>query len=112
AGTHEVSVIDFPALLAKLNRFSATTNPVAKADYSAASRTAADVPNDLSFLVGLRQRIKLPENDLAPRALILLGTKAYVANYFSDTLTVIDLAAASLSAASIPLAPPKVLTVA
>jgi len=111
AGTHEVSVIDVPALLAKLNRFSATTNPVAKADYSAASRTAADVPNDLSFLVGLRQRIKLPENDLGPRALILLGTKAYVANYFSDTLTVINLATASLSAASIPLAPPKALTV-
>ena len=58
AGTHELSVIDFPALLAKLDKITAPDG-TQKVDYTAASRTAADVPNDLSFLVGLRQRIKL-----------------------------------------------------
>src|SRR6185369_14564568 len=91
AGTHELSVIDFPALLAKLANLSAAPDSKAKVDYSVASRTAADVPNDLSFLVGVRQRIRLPESDRGPRAVTLLGRKAYVANYFSDTLSVIDL---------------------
>jgi YVTN family beta-propeller protein len=110
AGTHELSVIDFPALLAKLARFSAAPDPKAKVDYSAASRTAADVPNDLSFLVGLRQRIKLPESDRGPRAVTLLGTKAYLANYFSDTLSVIDLAG-NACAASIALGPTREMSV-
>jgi len=102
AGTHELSVIDFPALLAKLNKLADVDSNV-KADYTAASRTVADVPNDLAFLVGLRQRIKLSEADRGPRAVVLVGTKAYLANYFSDSLTVIDLAVPTPSAKSVPL---------
>ena len=56
----------------------------------AASPAAADVPNDLAFLVGLRQRIKLEGN--GPRGLAAAGSKVYVAEYFSDTLGVVDLA--------------------
>src|SRR6185436_9298091 len=55
AGTHEVSVTDFPALLAKLAKLSPDSiAPTSAAlPYSgAASRAPADVPNDLSFLVG------------------------------------------------------------
>ena len=74
AGTHELSVVDFPALLAKLAKIPATLDPGKPVDYTAASRTAADVPNDLSFLVGVRQRVKLPGN--GPRALVVAGRRA------------------------------------
>jgi YVTN family beta-propeller protein len=108
AGTHEVSVIDAPALLDKLAKMPATLDPNAKVDYNAASRVAADVPNDLSFLVGVRNRIRLPDN--GPRAIALVGSKIYTANYFSDTLDVIDLAAPAPAAVSIPLGPKRTMT--
>lgn len=92
AGTHELSVIDSPALLAKLDTITAPDG-TQKVDYTAASRTAADVPNDLSFLVGLRQRIKLAATDRGPRAVVVAGSRVWLANYFSDSLTVIDLTA-------------------
>jgi mono/diheme cytochrome c family protein len=103
AGTHELSVINFPALLAKLARFREVADTNAPNDSLAASRTAADVPNDLSFLVGLRQRIKLSEADRGPRAVALAGTTAYIANYFSDSLSLIDFASPNPSAKSIDL---------
>ena len=90
AGTHELSVVDFPALLAKLAKVPATLEPGKPVDYTAASRTAADVPNDLSFLVGVRQRVKL--SGKGPRSLAVAGSRAWVANYFSDTLNEVDLA--------------------
>ena len=105
AGTHELSVTDFPALLAKLAKLPATLDPNKTYDYNAASRVQGDVPNDLSFLVGVRRRIKLPEADRGPRAVVVLGTKAYLANYFSDSLSVIDLAAAYPKVETIALGP-------
>lgn len=87
AGTHEASVIDAPALLAKLTRMPARRDPNAKVDYTVASQVASDVPNDLSFLVGLRKRVKLLPGNHGPRAVALAGGMAYAANYFSDTLS-------------------------
>ncbi|MCY2926461.1 MAG: c-type cytochrome [Planctomycetota bacterium] len=52
------------------------------------SVAAADVPNDLSFLVGLRRRVKLPGN--GPRGVAIAGPKAYAAMYFSDSLAAVD----------------------
>jgi YVTN family beta-propeller protein len=91
AGTHEISVIDFTALLARLAKVPATLDISKPTDPISASRVQADVPNDLAFLVGVRQRIRLPQTDLGPRAVVLLGRKAYVANYFSDSLSLVDL---------------------
>ncbi|MFA7004367.1 MAG: cytochrome D1 domain-containing protein [Verrucomicrobiia bacterium] len=108
AGTHEVSVIDAPALLEKLAKMPAAIDPNAKIDYNAASRVAADVPNDLSFLVGVRNRIKL--HDSGPRAIALVDKKIYTANYFSDSLSVIDQAAPNVTAASIPLGSKRTMT--
>jgi YVTN family beta-propeller protein len=102
AGTHELSVVEFPALLARLQSL-ATSDLNSNAEYASASPSAADVPNDLSFLVGLRRRIKTSEADRGPRAVALVGAKAFLANYFSDSLTVIDLSAANPCAASIAL---------
>jgi YVTN family beta-propeller protein len=105
AGTHELTVIDAPALLEKLSSMPATLSEGGKIDYTKASRVAADVPNDLSFLVGVRQRIKLPENQRGPRALAMDGTRAYVANYFSDNLSVIELAGNRPVVSSLALGP-------
>ncbi|MBM3888060.1 MAG: c-type cytochrome, partial [Verrucomicrobia bacterium] len=109
AGTHEISVIDAPALLEKLAKMPTSLDPNAKIDYAAASRVAADVPNDLSFLVGVRKRIKLP--DLGPRALALIGGKAYTANYFSDSLCAVDMASEYAKLLSFPLGPKQRMTV-
>jgi YVTN family beta-propeller protein len=118
AGTHELTVIDFPALLASLadrkarDRFSndpqsAIPNNVtgSEARQPPSPAPSAEVPNELSFLAGLSRRIPLPEGDRGPRALVLVGTKAYTANYFSDTLAVVDVARAQPQVQSIALGP-------
>jgi YVTN family beta-propeller protein len=103
AGTHELSFIDFPAVLAKLAKLPASLNEGAAIDYSAASRIRGDVPNDLSFLVGIRQRIKLPQADRGPRSLAVAGNTAFAANFFSDSLTALELSSARPKPQSIPL---------
>ena len=103
AGTHEVSVIDSTKLHNKLAS-------VAKGEkVSDVSRSPADVPNDLSFLVGLRRRLKLA--GIGPRGLAIIGAKVYAAEYFTDSLGVVDINPESLpKAQSIPLGPKKTLT--
>jgi YVTN family beta-propeller protein len=95
AGTHEVSVIDFPALLAGLPEFNR------KAAWPANPATAVlkfvphyedeESSDGLPFLIGGRERVELAPKDLGPRAMVLIGRKIYTANYFSDTLSQIDL---------------------
>jgi YVTN family beta-propeller protein len=92
AGTHEVSVIDFPAVLAKLARLMPEPlSANAPFPYGARARAPADVSNDLSFLSGVRERRPLPTGDFGPRAAVVVGRRAYTANYFSDTLSVLEL---------------------
>jgi len=98
AGTHELSVIDRAALHEKLDKaaLGQRVNDVTGA--------AADVPNDLSFLVGLRRRIKLAGN--GPRGLIVLGRKAFAAEYYSDSVAVVDIESSSTaSVRSLALGP-------
>jgi YVTN family beta-propeller protein len=110
AGTHEVSVTDFPALLEKLSRLSQPDkSPV---DPNAASHVPADVPNDLAFLVGVRERRPLPEGDLGPRGIVVVGRIAYTANYFSDTLTALELDGLHPRAETIALGPTPQMTAA
>jgi cytochrome c peroxidase len=90
AGTHEMSVIDVAALLDKLREGS------------------QDPAGDLSFLTGLRQRVKLAGN--GPRTLAVAGGRAWVASYFSDTLESIGVADAVPAAgpiAKLSNAPPS-----
>ena len=104
AGTHELTVIDRAALHDKLDRVAAGEK------VSEVSQTPDDVPNDLSFLVGFRRRLKLSGN--GPRGLALVGTQAYVAEYFTDTLGVVDVdPEARPVARSIALGPERPLTV-
>jgi len=111
AGTHEVSVTDLPALLEKLERVSAPpASPGATKPYIGASREPQDVPNDLSFLVGVRERRHLPEGDLGPRGVVVVGRLAYTADYFSDTLSVIELDGSHPKVESISLGPKPSMT--
>jgi YVTN family beta-propeller protein len=111
AGTHEVSIIDFPAVLAKLARLMPEPLPAnAPFAYGAPARAPSNVPNDLSFLTGLRVRRPLPAGDLGPRSVVVVGRQAYTANYFSDTLSVIDLDGSHPKVETIPLGPKPRLT--
>jgi len=98
AGTHEVSIVDFSALLEKLEKLS---SPATKSAYAA---------NDLAVLVDLRKRLPLPQGDLGPRGVVVVGSEAYTANYFSDTLSALALDGSR--AESIPLGPTPQMTVA
>jgi cytochrome c553 len=55
--------------------------------------------------VGVRERLALPGN--GPRALAAVGSRIYVAHYFSDNLSVIDLAARHPTAEALELAPSR-----
>ena len=115
AGTHEVSVTDFPGLLDKLARLSAppvTPSSPALPYSSAASRVPSDVKNDLSFLVGLRERRRLPKGDIGPRGVVVVGRIAYTANYFSDTLSAVELDGTHPRVETIALGPKPPVTAA
>lgn len=76
AGTREVSVIDREKLHERLAR-------VAKNEkVTEVSKSASDVPNDLSFLVSIRRRVRLPHD--GTRGLAIVGTKAVVPFYFGE----------------------------
>jgi len=72
AGTHEISIIDRLALHQKLGRVA----------------TAEDVRNDLSFLAGLRRRVRL--DGRGPRGLAAVGHRVFAAEYFTDSIGVVN----------------------
>ena len=108
AGTHELSVIDFPALLKKLASLPDQPPPPSIQDNYTSSRSRADVPNDLSFLHGLRRRIKL--GGIGPRALVIAADRAFVADYFSDRLEWVNLSTVPPAVEGFALNPGRELT--
>jgi cytochrome c peroxidase len=73
------------------------------------SIAASNIPNELSFLYGIRQRVKLPGK--GPRALAIIGDKAYVAEYFTDSIAIVDISSESrFKATSIALGPKTDMT--
>jgi hypothetical protein len=72
AGTHELSIIDTQAMLAKL-----------------AKATPDDVPNDLAFMSDIRKRVHV--NGIGPRSVVMVGDNAYVGEYFSDSISIVNL---------------------
>jgi YVTN family beta-propeller protein len=103
AGTHEISVIDFSTLLAELSALPGAYDPVKAADVFTKSKAIYEQPDNLPFAGRSRVRVKLDNGDLGPRASVFVCQTVYVANYFSDTLTAIDLSGGITKAKSIPL---------
>jgi len=100
AGTDELSIIDAPAMMDKIGRYhadqrNAQNRTIGQGDYgsygtiSTPSSPSSNIPNELSFLYGIRQRIKLCGK--GPRALAIVGSNIYVAEYFTDSMTVVDI---------------------
>ncbi|NUN94625.1 MAG: c-type cytochrome [Candidatus Omnitrophica bacterium] len=103
AGGHEVSVIDREGLHEKLAKVAAGER------VSETTLAWEDVPNDLAFLVGLRKRV--PLEGKGPRGIAVVGRAAYVAEYFSDSIGIVDLNSdSSAKARAIPLGPPLPIT--
>jgi sugar lactone lactonase YvrE/mono/diheme cytochrome c family protein len=98
AGTHEVSAIDFPALLGKL----------AQGEQKAESRKQKSPTDDLSFLAELRERVKLAGR--GPRAMAVAGERVYVAGYFSDTLETLEMGPPPAASSMVLLKPPALLS--
>jgi YVTN family beta-propeller protein len=107
AGDHEISVIDFAKLTAHLLSLRETVDPGTTVDPNTAFHTLPRLADDLPFLAGGRQRVRLATNDLGPRAVVVVGHTAYVANYFSDTLSAVDLSVPHPVAGSIALGPKR-----
>lgn len=83
AGTHELSVIDRTAMHDRISRAERGERVTEVSD------SAADIGNDLAFLVGIRERHKIPGK--GPRAVAPIpGHKCAVACYYSGTLHVVD----------------------
>ncbi|MEG2327634.1 MAG: c-type cytochrome [Akkermansia sp.] len=73
AGTHELSIIDFPKLLNKMSQSDAVKESV----------------NKLSYLNDVRRKVSLSVN--GARSLTIKGNDIYVAGYFSDNVERIPL---------------------
>ena len=78
AANHELSLIDLPKLMQKIEDESG----------DAGSAVHLNAHNNLSFLSGMRKRVRL--NGMGPRSLVVSGTTAYVANYYSDSIDIVD----------------------
>lgn len=98
AGTHELSVIDFPGLLRKLSGLKA-----------AKPSERLSPAEDLSFLAGLRERIKLSGN--GPRSIAVSQDMVCVAGYFSDTMEILDTTSRRFGLRCVELHPPGAVSV-
>lgn len=93
AGTHELSIIDFPALVKKISEHKAKDAAV----------------DQLGFLNNIRQRVPLPLN--GPRCVLADNDTAYAAGYFSDNLAGATLAEfPETSSHALPAPAPRELT--
>ena len=103
SGTRELCLIDRDGLHARLSK-AAVGEPV-----TAVTRRPDDVPNDFSFLLPFKQRIKLQGE--GPRGLAVVGAKVFAAEYFTDSLGVIDMEKGNpWKARSVPLQGPVPLS--
>lgn len=109
SGLHEVSVIDFPGLIEKLTRPATPAAASAKSKPAPLPAPAVERSRDLTFLATLRYRVALPEGDLGPRAVAFAAGRIWVANYFSDSLSVVDAATPGRPPESLALGPRPML---
>jgi len=87
AGTHEMSVIDQGALRNKIEL--STSGP--RGRFEPITPRVKDVSRDFTVLLGLRRRVHLDGN--GARKVITYGDRAYALEYFTETVSVVDLSA-------------------
>lgn len=104
AGTHDLSLIDAPGLLAKIKALPLRLEQPLAGTNDESAHVLADVPNDLGFLKGLRTRIAL--HGKGPRSVVLSGQRILVGNYFSDSLSVLNPTCSTRNSATIQLQNP------
>ena len=106
SATHEISLIDQAALLEKLARVPRRDE--SKLGDNAYEMLAENPSNDLSFIHGIRVRVKLKGN--GPRGLAVVGGKVYTAEYFSGSLGVVTLAPTGPVVQSLKLGTEPIMT--
>ncbi|MDZ8117428.1 c-type cytochrome [Pontiella agarivorans] len=79
AGNHEISLINLTALSEKVAAEAAANS----------GQAHLNAHNNLSFLSGIRKRMKLKGN--GPRSLVVDGSTVYVAHYFSDDVEIVHI---------------------
>jgi YVTN family beta-propeller protein len=94
AGAHELSLVNAPVIADRASFGSTTIGAYTPTEMG-------PVPLPRQRPVRVTRYVALPGS--GPRALTLSGSQLYVANYFSDSLCRIDLAAQALKAESLPL---------
>jgi YVTN family beta-propeller protein len=117
AGTYELSVIEREGLHSRLlpartaRSFRSEIHSKAGRKFSDALYSADDVPNDLTFLLGIRRRLKLA--GIGPRGLAVIDSKVYIAEYFTDSIGIVDIDPdARAGAETIPLGETRRATMA
>lgn len=116
AGTHEISIIDrlnLHRILPKADSPRQFISAVMSSGDSLLTKDlppAAKIPNNLGFLRGIRRRITI--GGKGPRALVVAGTRIYVAEYYTDSLGCIDLAKSRARPVSLLLSDNQFLTAA
>ncbi|MDT8303205.1 MAG: hypothetical protein RQ760_17130, partial [Sedimentisphaerales bacterium] len=115
AGSYELSVIDRKGLHERLlpaetaRNFTSEIHSGGGKKLFDSSYSAGDIPNDLTFLAGIRRRLKL--KGIGSRGLAVIGNKVYIAEIFTDSLGVVDIEADAQSAVEkIPLGKVKPAT--
>ncbi len=97
AGLHEISIIDLTILHQRL------ADPTAYAAAGGFANTTADIPHDMGFLSGIRQRLKLNGN--GPRSIAVVGNIVYVGEYFTDSISYFDITTTPITPQSLLLGP-------
>lgn len=72
SGTHDFSIIDYNSFIEKLLNYPRKD----------------ELSYDLRFLSGLRKRVPVPGNN--PRAVRISGNKAFITEYFSDAISIVN----------------------
>jgi len=95
AGSHELSVIDRQAMHYHIDparsarRFRSSSGSQPDMILLETLTPVHNLPNNVSFLSGLRRRFKLKGN--GPRGVIVVGSTVYAAEYFTDSLGILNL---------------------
>ncbi len=90
SGTDELSLIRFPELLQKIeDRQRDVHSQDSEKNHTVKTVIQDEISTDLHFLSGIRQRIRLAGK--GARHVQIADSKAFVSNYFSDDLNIVDL---------------------